>query len=475
MNKKISLLKTQYKVAYLILLSFFLVFLSGCNGSQQKNKNGDTQTEAYDSTPYAHVPEPEDVVMYEVNLRAFSEKDALKAVIGRLDEIKSLGTNVIWLMPLYKQGEGPRNVKEDLGSPYCIKDYKAVNPEYGTIDDLKLLVTKAHEKGMAVILDWVANHTSWDNEWINNKGWYTTNANGEIIHPVPTDWTDVADLNYDNADMQAAMIDAMKFWFTEANIDGYRCDAADFISPISLFWTKAVSELREFNSERRILMLAEGHEQDYFAAGFDMDYGWNFYARTDSVYNKYDEYSFSKFFAGYTREVNAGKKQVHFTTNHDKSAWEKTDVQLFNGERGAMSAFVLTATLGGIPLIYSTQEIGREEIVPFFSCTSIDWNSNPAILNEYKAIMKAYTSSDIFARGTLETFPAIADVACFTKSKDNKKVMVAVNVKNKAVAFAVPQQYVGTSWKNMMDDNTTISLSSAIEMPAYQYYILEKQ
>ncbi len=362
------------------------------------------------------------------------------------------------------------DVKEGRGSPYSIKNYEKVSPEYGTLQDLRQLVDKSHKLGMAVIMDWVGNHTSWDNAWIKNKSWYTQNEQGEIIHPATTDWTDVADLNYDNKAMQTAMINAMKYWFKAANIDGYRVDAADFV-PIN-FWAKAITELRNANKGRRILMLAEGNLQDYYGAGFDMDYGWNFYERTKELYAD-STYSYGAYFDAYAAERAAGEKQIHFTTNHDKSAWEKTDVQLFNGERGAMSAFVLTTMLAGKPLIYSTQEIGYETVVPFFSCTEIDWDTRPAIFAEYKKIMEIYTSSDVFKRGEIEDFRE-GNAVCFTRSYGDKTILVAVNVRNRYAAFQIPAKYtIHTHTFVDLMSNTEISAFEDILLKPYGYMIVE--
>jgi len=188
-------------------------------------------------TPFANMPATDDVVMYEVNLRAFSANGNLQGVTSRLDEIKALGVNVIWLMPIH-----PVGILNGINSPYCVKDYKGVGTEYGTLEDVRTLTTEAHNRGMAVILDWVANHTSWDNPWIQNTDWYTKNNAGNIVHPPGTNWTDVADLNFDNSDMRLAMIDAMQYWILEANIDGFRCDYADGV-PFS-FWNQAINKLK---------------------------------------------------------------------------------------------------------------------------------------------------------------------------------------------------------------------------------------
>ena len=169
--------------------------------------------------------------MYEINERALSQSGDFNGIIERLDEIKALSVNVIWLMPIHPIGE-----INTVNSPYCVRNYLEVNPEFGSLTDLKKLVKEAHKRDIAVIMDWVANHTAWDNPWISNTSWYTQ-VNGEIIHPAGTNWLDVADLNYSNTEMRQAMISAMKYWIEDIYIDGFRCDAADWI-PFD-FWKQA--------------------------------------------------------------------------------------------------------------------------------------------------------------------------------------------------------------------------------------------
>lgn len=224
---------------YLLFTIFSLAILISCEQDSDPppdDNNGNNNDTAYHAIPFDNVPATVDVVMYEVNLRAFSSTGDLQGVINRLDEIKSLGVNVIWIMPIHPIGE-----INSVNSPYSVKDYKAVSSEYGTLEDLRNLTAEAHERDMAVIMDWIANHTAWDNEWINNKSWYTQDGNGNIVHPPGTNWLDVADLNYENMDMQNAMIDAMKYWILQANVDGFRCDYADGV-PYE-FWKRAIDTL----------------------------------------------------------------------------------------------------------------------------------------------------------------------------------------------------------------------------------------
>ncbi|MFH1213583.1 MAG: alpha-amylase family glycosyl hydrolase, partial [Candidatus Neomarinimicrobiota bacterium] len=268
--------------------------------------------------------------MYEVNIRAFSSTGTFQGVIDRLDSIKALGINTIWLMPIY-----PIGVKNSVNSPYCIKNYTEINPEFGLLDDFKTLVSEAHEKNMAVIIDWVANHTAWDNPWITNKSWYTQDEDGIIIYPAGTNWQDVADLNYSNQDMRKEMIKSMKYWIETADIDGFRCDAADYV-PYN-FWAQAIDSL--YTIGKYLILLSEGSRNDHFTAGFQMNYGWDFYYNLVNVFN--DDYSVTTIYNTHNTEyknIPEGKHKLRFTTNHDESAWNETPVILFNGKKGALAA-----------------------------------------------------------------------------------------------------------------------------------------
>jgi len=323
---------------FLSRFSLFLIILFfqvSCKEKDDTFIQDDDDNESYTQygTPFEDIPSVDDIVMYEVNLRAFSSSGDLQGVINRLDEIKALGVNVIWLMPIHPIGE-----VNSVNSPYSVKDYLAVSEEYGCLDDLRELTDEAHAKGMAVIMDWVANHTAWDNPWITNTSWYTQDGSGNIVHPPGTNWLDVADLNYSNSDMRAAMIDAMKYWVLEANVDGYRCDYADGV-PLN-FWTQAIDTLRSIPN-RKYVLLAEGSRYNHFTAGFDLIYGWDFYHKMKEVFNGQ---AASILFTAHEEEYSSipdGKHRLRFTTNHDESAWDSTPMVLFNGKEGALAASVI--------------------------------------------------------------------------------------------------------------------------------------
>ena len=203
----------------LFKLLFFVFILISCKEDENILVEPliDQDTTTVYGTPFQNLPEIDDIIMYEVNERAFSTSGNLQGVINRLDSIKALGVNVIWLMPIH-----PIGTINSVNSPYCVKNYFEVNPEFGTLADLRKLVEEAHNRNMAVIIDWVANHTAWDNPWIDSTKWYTQDGNGNIISPAGTNWADVADLNFSNQNMRLEMIKAMRYWILTANIDGYK-------------------------------------------------------------------------------------------------------------------------------------------------------------------------------------------------------------------------------------------------------------
>jgi glycosidase len=443
---------------------FLLLFLAFFSCKKEPSDHNITPPPPGDTTTFV-IPKTEDIVMYEVNLRALSSTGDFKGVTGRLDEIKALGINVVWLMPVYPVGQ-----INTVNSPYCVRNYKEVNPEFGSMNDFKELVNKAHDLDMAVVLDWVANHTSWDNPWIVNKDWYTQDGNGNIISPPGTNWADVADLNYSNQTMRQNMIEAMEYWVTTTDIDGFRCDAADMI-PFD-FWQQAIAALDSAN-EKGLILLAEGARADHFTAGFQMNYSWNFYDKIKEVFSQ--NTAASSLFAVHNAEyagLPAGKQKLRFTTNHDKSAWEATPMVVFNGEKGALAASVITIYLGGIPLIYGSQEVGVEQTIPFFSDAPINWSLHPEMLQAYKDIIKLHNNSDALKKGSLVTYPD-ADVVAFRRIFEQKEVFVLVNVRNTPKTYDVQAELVNSSWKDAFD-STDVTLSATVDLGSYEYKVFGK-
>ncbi|GAB2476199.1 alpha-amylase [Hymenobacter qilianensis] len=416
-------------------------------------------------TPFTEVPDAANATVYQVNMRAFSAQGNFKGVLARLDSIKALGINVVYLMPIYPVGK----VKA-FDSPYAIQDYLAVNPELGTLADLRALVDGAHARRMAVVLDWVANHTAWDHPWITaHKDWYQQDAAGNIKNP-PLGWTDVAQLNFANASMRAAMIQAMRYWVFQANIDGYRIDYAD--GPTYEFLTEAVSNLNSI-STHKLLLIAEGSDKTYyFQAGFPLRYGFDFLATMKDIFAK----RASVKLLDKLNEVNyanapAGARMLRYISNHDINSSDGTPQELFNGQQGAMAAFVVVAYMRGTPMIYNGQEVGFPARLPFMGARrTIDWSLNPAVTKEYKSILRFRNSSDAVRNGALTSYSS-DDVCAFTKTVGNEKVLVLVNLRNAATTYGVPAGLVNSPWLNALNGQP-LMLSTQLILQPYQYLIL---
>lgn len=439
-------------LSWLLALIIQPLFAAGCNNNDDNDL----------PTPESFINE---TVIYEANPGLYGTESAFNAIVNQLDQIKALGVNTLWLMPIYEQG-----VLNAQGSPYCIKNYKAIDSQYGTLSELKALVSAAHGKGMRVILDWVANHTSWDNDWITNKSWYTQDANGNIISPEGFNWNDVADLNYGNVDMRQAMLDAMKYWITEVDIDGYRCDYAEGVPHD--FWQNAIKELKSLKGND-LLMLAEGEVSALFTDGFDMVYGWKFADQLQQVYA--GKATVSKLYEVHKAEyagVSAGKQRMRYITNHDLSN-DNSPIQVYGGERGAISAYVIAATLAGSPMIYSSQEIGYASPVPFFNQQSMDWSSNPTYRNEYEQIMAIRKSSSALKTGQLKTYET-GIIASFYRSDSKEGILVMVNTTNKEQTVKAPIEQAYNNATDLMN-NTTLTIPSVLTFEPYQYMIWKIQ
>ena len=439
----------------LLILFIFLLTIS-CT-----ERSIDTPIDTHNQHAWKGLPALDDLVIYEVNLRAFSQEGTIQGVIARLDSIKTLGINVIWLMPIH-----PVGLLKGINSPYCIKDYTAVGAEFGSVSDMKTLVDSAHARGMGVIMDWVANHTSWDHPWTKISGFHTVNQSGAIVHPPGTNWTDVADLNFDNRIMRDSMIACMKWWIKACDIDGFRCDYADGVP--ADFWRDAIITLDSVKSS--LLFLAEGTRGDHFASGFDLIFSWNYYSTLKSVYEGGSAMSLISTHASEYNSVPKGKHRLRFTTNHDESAWDDSPVKKFKGLQGALSASAITIFLEGIPLLYSGQEIGRASKTPFFSKSPINWNENPFMLKAYTDMMKVYTTHDVARRGE-NTFFSYRDAVCFKKTYQGKEMLIMSNVRNQQIQISLPIALQNTYWKDALS-NANDTLNTIITLAPYQYRIL---
>ncbi len=397
--------------------------------------------------------------IYEVNLRHFTPEGTLQAFNQHLPRLKEMGIDILWFMPVHPISKLKR--KGELGSPYAVADYKAVNPDFGTEADFRQMLKQAQDLGMHVIIDWVPNHTGWDNPWISeHPDWYTKNAAGEITDPLNPStgeswgWTDVADLDYSNADMREGMIDAMKFWIEDIGIDGFRVDVAHGV-PVD-FWAQATNELYKV---KPIFMLAEAEIPALVNSGaFVADYAWETHHLLNEIAKAQganrsvaaalvqgnvaegaavgaegmDDHVVSDIDAMLAKKDNAYNRgyQMQFTSNHDENAWSGTEFQRFGD--GHLAFAVLTATFDGT-LLYTGQESAVDKQYAFFSKDTIDWG-NYSYAGFYKTLFdlkhrnQALWNGD--AGGDLIKIPTTKDedVYAFTREKNGDKVVVVINL-----------------------------------------------
>lgn len=361
------------------------------------------------TTTLRHPNWSRNAVIYEVNLRQFTPEGTVKAFQAHLPRLRDLGADILWFMPVHPISEDGR--KGTLGSYYAVKDYTALNPEFGTLQDFKTMVQAAHALGMKVIIDWVPNHSGRDNAWVKqHPDWYARNERGEMFGPY--DWTDVYKFDYSNPAMRQAMTDAMAFWLREADIDGFRCDVAGQV-PVT-FWNENRKALDKVKPE--VFMLAEATEPELMLHAFDMDYNWPMkdlfsqIAATQGQYTFADAQGHVRTFAParaadiyrlldeQAAQYPVDSYMMNMITNHDLNSWEGTEFQRLGNLQGAFA--VLSFTLPGMPLIYTGQEVGLNRAFEFFEKDIAPaWGANPSVGAFYRTLTDLRHSRPELASG----------------------------------------------------------------------------
>ncbi|WP_291861558.1 alpha-amylase family glycosyl hydrolase [Marinilabilia sp.] len=453
------------------ILSFFLASILLISACQTSTKND--QQEAPEYTSNTPIPEwSKDAVIYEVNVRQYTEEGTFNAFAEHLPRLKELGVDILWLMPVYPIGE--KNRKGTLGSYYSIKDYKSINPEFGTMEDFKSLVEKAHEMDMHLILDWVANHTAWDHPWTQtNPEWYLQNEEGEIIAPVE-DWTDVAGLDYSNDEMRKAMTDALTFWVKEANIDGYRCDVAGMV-PVD-FWENARNAI---DSVKPVWMLAEDEaEIELLENAFNANYGWSFHHIMNKVsQQEQNATDVAEYFQKTDTLYPSGTWPMQFTTNHDENSWNGTVYERMGEAVKTMAA--LTFTVEGMPLIYSGQEIGLNKRLEFFEKDQIDWTGGEDMTEFYQSLIQLKTNNPALWNGNFGGDLKILktnnkeSLFSFSRQKGENTVIALFNLSDESVSAFVENGPEGNFTEYMTGDATTMPISGLLLQP-WDYKIFVK-
>jgi len=450
---------------------FFLVLTLAFLSCSDDNGAG-AQTFSYEQygSAFANMPAAHDAVIYQVNIRSFSPDGNLNGVRQKLGYIKDLGANVVYLMPIYPIGQV--NQAGAAGSPYAVKDYKAVNTDFGTLEDLRALVEEAHTMDMAVVLDFVANHTSYDNAWITeHPDWYVHDAQGNFTPPPGTNWNDVAQLDFTNADMRAAMIDNMAYWVYNANIDGFRCDAADFVP--QNFWAEANTAVRGIKKNQHLIMLAEGTRVNHFTAGFDYTFGFGFFGALEGVFRDNNPATSLQDAnaAEYANNYHDNWRIVRYITNHDVNNTDGSAVEIF-GNQGSMAAFAVASYMKSVPMIYNAQEIGYAPRIDFLNDQPINWaNPDNNMLAEYKNLIAFRKTSKAVKEGDYTGYSSNA-VSAFTMEKDGERVFVIANLTNANTNYILPAPLSTINWTNALTGSPA-GISSNISLAPYQYLILK--
>jgi cyclomaltodextrinase / maltogenic alpha-amylase / neopullulanase len=443
----------------LLTFLFTLVFFACTGKTEQK-------------TVVSNVTSPEwskNAVIYEVNIRQFTEEGTFNAFAEHLPRLSELGVDILWFMPITPIGE--LNRKGTLGSYYSVKDYRGINPEFGTMEDFQELVKKAHDLGMFVILDWVANHTAWDNYLVaQHPEWYTQDENGELVSPF--DWSDVVQLNYEVPELRDYMVDAMKFWVTEANVDGFRCDVAEMVP--TDFWNRARKELDEI---KPVFMLAEAEVPEHHEYAFDMSYGWEFHHIMNSIgKGTMDVENIREYLKKEAGRFPFEAYRMHFITNHDENSWAATEFTRYGD--GVETMAILTYTLPGMPLIYTGQEAGMDKMLEFFEKDEVDWSEIKyedfyKTLNQLKKDNPALWNGKFGGELHLIGNSKPNEVFSFYRQKDENIITVLLNLSADIQNFTLNGNEFAGEYTNIFNgESVTLEANQEFEFEAWKYLVL---
>lgn len=451
----------------LFTLALGMLMLYSCQPEVKKSAESSLKGQA------AHPEWSNDAVMYEVNVRQYTPEGTFKAFETHLPRLKELGVEILWFMPIHPISQ--KNRKGTLGSYYSVQDFKGINPEFGTMEDFKTLVNQAHSMGFKVIIDWVGNHSGWDNPWIvDHKDWYTQDSLGNVIPPV-ADWSDVADLNYENQDLRKAMLEALKFWVKEANIDGYRCDYAGGVP--TDFWETARLSL---DSIKPVIMLAENQDQmNLLNKAFNLNYGWKFHHLMNEVaQGKKNAMHLDSLLAVEDSIYPQNTYSLQFTSNHDENSWQGTEYERMGDAVKTMAA--LSFTVPGMPLIYTGQEAGLNKRLQFFEKDSIDW-SNLEMQQFYKKLIQLKKDQPALWNGEAGgelisiTTNMPQKVLAFSREKDDTQVVAVFNMTDQPVEASLEAENKGDYKEYFSEETMKIKKGTKVSLDKWGYKIFIKQ
>lgn len=461
-----------------IAILFVLLLLTGCNKTSKESNNTAMQTadndKRYLPQKYVELQHPEwskNATIYEVNLRHYTPEGTIKAFEAHLPRLKDLGVDIIWLMPIHPIGI--KNRKGTMGSYYSVKDYYGLNPEFGTLDEFKALVKKIHSMGMYVIIDWVANHSAWDNSLVQeHPEWYSKSIEGHF-QPTPWyDWEDIIDFDYEQPGLRKYMTDALKYWVKETDIDGYRCDVAGFI-PVD-FWDNARAELSQI---KPVFMLAEWESRDLHKKAFDMTYAWSLWDKMrDATTGGKNTDGLVEYMAHHVSTFPDDGYRMTFTDNHDKNSWEGN--QYSNFGEGLEAAIVFASVVSGMPLVYSGQEAGLNRSLAFFEKDTIQWKSHRNA-ELYKKLFALKHSNQALWNGshggvmTRVYNDKMKQVISFARKKNGDKVLPIINFSGKSINVLLQTKYhIGSYTDLFTNKKYELKGSDEIALAPWGYLVL---
>ena len=459
------------RVIAAICVSGLILGFNSCGEVREANTPNEIVGSGDVEDVLAHPVWSKNATIYEVNLRQHTAEGTLKEFQKDLPRLKDLGVDILWLMPVFPIGEVNRKGGENssnylaeigsssLGSPYSVKNYTDINPDFGTKEDLVEMVREAHKLGMKVILDWVANHSAFDCDWTeSNRGFYLLDKSGNLQPPTGTDWWDVAQFDWEHGEQNGlynGMSTAMEFWVTEADIDGFRCDVAEKV-PVE-FWEIARRRLEALKSD--IFMLAEADVPAHHNRAFDMSYAWHFHHLTNEIAQGREDASvLRKYLIDEAKNFATDAYRMGFATNHDENSWNGTISERYGEAGDAM--VVLSGMLLDMPLIYSGQESGLDKRLRFFEKDTVEWGEYSKA-DFYKSINILHHEEEALWNGDFGGAPELLEnkspdkIFAFTKTKGISQIVVALNLSGDSVPISInmPEgEFVGVMSKGIGGD-----------------------
>lgn len=422
-------------------------------------------------SPFAHPAWSEQSNVYEVNLRQFSASSSIKEFEKSLPRLKKMGVEILWFMPITPIGIlGRKMTSTDMGSYYSVRDYKAVNPEFGTLSDWKHLVKAAHGLGLKVITDWVPNHTAPDNPWMkSHPAFYKTDSLGNTVYDA--DYTDTRNLSYESKELRDSMIAVMKWWVTETGIDGFRCDHVD---PIPLdFWTACIDSLKKV---KNVFMLAESENPALHTVGFDATYAWKEMWATVEVAKGKQQVNFLDSIINSRLAIfPASAYRLYFTTNHDENSWNGTEFEKYGAAYKAFAVFTQTM-FQSVPLIYNGQEVPNKQRLKFFTHDPIKWEGF-TMAPFYSTLLHLRRNNPALAAdATYKKLATGNDMAIFAyvRQKAGHKIVVILNLSNEPQRFTIDDiSIVGTPRNIFQGGNDHLTATHVFNMQPWDYIIYQ--